>query len=186
MVRKKRGNITRLTRSIFDTELYLGVRRRRLLDVDDVVCLDGGGGSGICCGGGLQVIQDICQCPVTVGSLSGIEIADNGITSIILSPFIAKLRLPRPRALELAELFRRAWNNIYMNEPGLIFIPCWNYAFQVILRFGNERKNILNLLKNVIFLSFFNLFRFHWFDDHISVFTFALKKQEKKNKCKNY
>lgn len=107
MVRKKKGNITRLTRSIFDTELYLGVRRRRLLDVDDVVRLDGGGG-GICRGGGLQVTQDICQCPVTVGSLSGIEIADNGITSIILSPFSAKLRLPRPRALELAEFFRRA------------------------------------------------------------------------------
>jgi len=106
MVRKKRGNITRLTRSIFDTELYLGDRRRRLPDVDDVVRLDGGS-SGICRGGGLQVTQEICQCPVTAGSLSGIEIADNGITSIILSPFIAKLRLPRSRALEFTDFFRR-------------------------------------------------------------------------------
>lgn len=144
MVRKKRGNITRLTRSIFDTELYLGVRRRRFLDVDNGVRLedgsggaDGGSGSGIggtgtgtgttCLGGGLQVTQDICQCLVIVGSLSGIEIADNGITSIILSSFIVKLRLPRPRVLELAELFRRAWNNIYMNEPGLLNVSSYAY-----------------------------------------------------------
>lgn len=99
MVRKKRGNITRLTRSIFDTELYLGVRRRRLLDVDDVVRGDDGIGRD----GGLQVTQDICQCPGIVGSLSDIEIADNGITSTVLS-FIAKLL----RAVELARLLRRA------------------------------------------------------------------------------
>lgn len=106
MVRKSRGNITRLTRSIFDTELYLGARRRRLLDVDNVVRLDGGGG-GICRDGGLQVTQDICQCPGIAGSLSGIEIADNGITSIVLS-FIAKPWLPRPRTVEFAQLLRRA------------------------------------------------------------------------------
>lgn len=87
MVKKKRGKTTRLTRSIFDTELYLGVLRRRLLDADDVVRLDGGGG-GICRGGGPQVIQDICQWPRAAGSLSGNEIADSGITSIVPSPFI--------------------------------------------------------------------------------------------------
>ncbi|TGZ51498.1 hypothetical protein DBV15_02252 [Temnothorax longispinosus] len=123
MVRKNRGNITRLTRSIFDTELYLGVRRRRLLDADDVARLDDGGcgcgcgcgGGGICrgAGGGLQVIQDICQCPGTAGSLSGIEIADNGITSIILSPFIAKLRLPRSRVLLLPSDTRSAVASLF-------------------------------------------------------------------------
>ncbi|KAM0734209.1 hypothetical protein ACS0PU_011680 [Formica fusca] len=119
MARKKRGNTTRLARSIFDTELYLGVLRRRLLEVDNVVCLEdsgGGGGAGIvvfavvavvCRDGGLQVTQDICQWSRTAESLSGrIEIADNGITSIMLSPFIAKLpRLSQPR---VSEFFRRA------------------------------------------------------------------------------
>jgi len=75
MARKKRGNTTRLARSIFDTELYLGVLRRRLLEVDNVVRLEdsegggggGGGGGGVgvvvvvCRDDGLHVTQDICQ-----------------------------------------------------------------------------------------------------------------------------
>ncbi|KMQ94628.1 hypothetical protein RF55_5204 [Lasius niger] len=73
MARKKRGNTTRLARSILDTELYLGVLRRRLLEVDNVVRLEddsGGGGGGVvgvvvvvvvCLDVGLQVTQDICQ-----------------------------------------------------------------------------------------------------------------------------
>lgn len=92
----------RLARSIFDTELYLGVLLRRLRP--DPFLLGGDWR-----GGGLQATQDICQWPI-VGFLLGSGIADKGITSIIPSSFIVKFRLGCPRAARFPAVLLCDWD----------------------------------------------------------------------------